>query len=109
MSALFECARSPEISQRFPLRNSFSNSHPSRTVVLPWPGSVMVPGCDEEGDRNPPDATQGSDQAETARTACTSVTTMVSQGSSHEILLLLITSIAKIGNNERHLGRSHPL
>ena len=49
MSALFECARSPEISQRFPLRNSFSNSHPSRTVVLPWPGSVMVPGCDEEG------------------------------------------------------------
>ena len=49
VSALFECARSPEISQRFPLRNSFSNSHPSRTVVLPWPGSVMVPGCDEEG------------------------------------------------------------
>ena len=49
VSALFECARSPEISQRFPLRNSFSNSHPSRTVVLPWPGSVTVPGCDEEG------------------------------------------------------------
>ena len=35
MSALFECARSPEISQRFPLRNSFSNSHPHPKRVLP--------------------------------------------------------------------------
>ena len=35
VSALFECARSPEISQRFPLRNSFSNSHPHPKRVLP--------------------------------------------------------------------------
>ena len=108
LSALFECARSPEISQRFPLWNSFSNSHPPRTVVLPWPGSVMVPGCDEEGAGTLPTRLKDPTKLR-PRGRRVHPSQWVSQGSSHEILLLLITSIAKIGNNERHLGRSHPL
>ena len=44
MSALFECARSPEISQRFPLRNSFSNSHPHAPYMRwpPSPGALLL-------------------------------------------------------------------
>ena len=49
MSALFKCARSPEISKISALEFFLEQPPSPRTVVLPWPGSVMVPGCDEEG------------------------------------------------------------